>query len=146
MPDLEEAVDGVRRDVTAAIGEWLVPDTSLDRGGFRVLDPFDAALAREADGEALATPDQTTVAVPWAWVGRHVRTARSLDTPHPTDLMGMLATDRVVELRGVTLVRGEGDDLRFSRFIDWTSALAELGIGIFSRPVTDAPPRRPATD
>lgn len=138
MPDPREAVEAVARDVAEAIGAWLTPDPELDRAGFRLLEPF------ESDGEALASPDQATVAVPWAWVGRHVRDEAHAEGPHPTDVMGFLATDQAVELRGVTLVRGESGDLRFSRFVDWTSALADIGVGLFTRPVTDAPPPRPA--
>jgi hypothetical protein len=140
MPDSREAIEAVREDVTTAIAAWLTPATGLDRAGFRVLEPF------EAEGGALASPDGATVAVPWAWVGRHARSDAELDAAHPADVMGFLATDRVVELRGVTLVRREGDELRFSRFVDWTSALADLGIGIFSRPVIDAPQRPPESD
>lgn len=134
MPDPREAVEAVERDVTEAIGAWLMPDPELDRPGFRLLEPF------ESDGEGLTSPDQATVAVPWAWVGRHASDAATPEGTHPTDLMGFLATDRAVELRGVTLVRGESGDLRFSRFVDWTSALADIGVGIFTRPITDAPP------
>ncbi len=59
MPDPNEAIELVQRDVEVGVGEWLRAD-DVDRGGFRILEPFD----REPG--PIAGADGGSVAVPWA--------------------------------------------------------------------------------
>lgn len=122
MPDPSEALELVQRDVERGVGEWLSPD-DVDGAGFRVLEPFD----REPN--PIAAPDGGPVAIPWAWVGRHTG-----------DVMGYLPTGQIVEVRGVTLVRDTEKGPAFSRFIDWVGALGDMGVTVFTRPVTDEGP------
>jgi len=116
MPDPSEALELVQRDVEQGVGEWLSPD-NVDNAGFRVLEPFD----REPN--PIAAPDGGPVAIPWAWVGRHTG-----------DVMGYLPTGQIVEVRDTE--KGPA----FSRFIDWVGALGDMGVTVFTRPVTDAGP------
>ena len=105
------------------MGEWLRADDEVDGAGFRLLEPFD----RE---EVPINSSQTgTVVIPWAWRGRH-----------DGDVMGFAPTGRVVDVHGVTLVRDTDDGPKYSRFVDWISALAQMGVGLFSRPVIDDGP------
>ncbi|MFZ6005134.1 MAG: hypothetical protein ACOYXM_14505 [Actinomycetota bacterium] len=122
MPEALDAHDLVRQDVERGIGEWLRADDEVDSPGFRLLEPFDDP------SDPLVSPNTGTVAVPWAWVGRHVH-----------DVMGYLPTDRVIEVRGVTIVRDTESGPAFSRFVDWVSALAQMGVVVSSRAVTDEP-------
>lgn len=120
MPDPGEALALVRDDVERGMGEWLRADTGIDGSGFRLLEPFDAE-------EVPINSTQTgTVVIPWAWLGRH-----------DGDVMGVTPTGRVIEVHGVTLVRDTDDGPRYSRFVDWVSALGQMGVGLFSRPVID---------
>jgi hypothetical protein len=122
MPDPNEALQLVRDDVTEGIGRWLLSSDDLQNAGFRVLEPFDD------EPEPVRSPATGTVVVPWAWVGRHEE-----------DVMGYLPTHQVVELRGVTLVRDTPDGPGFTRFVDWVSALAQMGITMATRPIEDDP-------
>lgn len=122
MPDPSEALDLVRKDVELGIGQWLTALADIESAGFRILEPFDREPA------PLMCAESGTVVVPWAWVGRH-----------DADVMGYLPTGRTIEVRGVTLVRDTDDGPAFSRFVDWVGALAEMGVGIASRPITDDP-------
>jgi hypothetical protein len=126
MPDPSEAIELVARDVESGMGEWLRADVdSLERAGFRVLEEF----ARDENG--IRGAESGTVAVPWAWVGRH-----------DADVMGFAPTGRVIELRGVTMVRDTEDGPAFTRFVDWITALGQMGISLWTRPVVDdGPPR-----
>jgi hypothetical protein len=111
------------RDVEVGIGEWLRADEDIDGAGFRLLEPFD----READ--QLRNAETGTVVIPWAWVGRH-----------DGDVMGFTPTGRVIDVHGVTLVRDTEDGPKYSRFVDWVSALGQMGVGLFSRPIIDDGP------
>jgi hypothetical protein len=136
MPDPEEARELVRQDVEIGFGSWLRSDADVDRAGFRILEPFDA------ETEPIMNHESGTVVIPWAWVGRHEAVESDDDGgPHPpADAMGYLPTGRVVEVRGVTLVRDTEDGPAFSRFVDWVSALADIGVVVSPRPVTDEVP------
>ena len=78
----------------------------------------------------------------------------ALEEDDDRDVMGYLPTGRTIEVRGVTIVSDRDGDPTFARFVDWVSALAELGIPLLgpagrrrSRPGARplAPPaRRPA--
>ena len=57
--------------------------------------------------------------------------------------MGYLPTGRTIEVRGVTIVSDRAGDPSFARFVDWVSALAELGIPLLARPVVDDPDQDP---
>ena len=120
MPDANEALQRVQEDVEKGIGSWLVEADELENSGFRVLEPFNA------EDVPIRSAATGTVVVPWAWVGRH-----------DEDVMGYLPTGQRVEVRGVTLVRDTPDGLGFTRFVDWISALAQIGVTIASRPITD---------
>ena len=123
MPEPREAEDLVRRDVEEGIGSWLLADESVEGAGFRLLE--DLGLE---DGH-LTNSDAGTVAIPWGYRGRHER-----------DVMGLLPTGRIIDIKGVTLVHETSDGPRFSRFVDWIGALGQMGVGLFSRPVLDDPP------
>jgi hypothetical protein len=127
MPEAQDALELVAQDVQEGMGRWLrADDDSIERAGFRVLEPFDV------EREGIRGPETGTVAVPWAWVGRHEE-----------DVMGFAPTGQVVELRGVTLVRDTEAGPAFSRFVDWVSALGQMGVGLWTRPVVDEGPPRP---
>lgn len=119
MFDPEEAIELVRRDVELGMADWLIADPGLDAAGFRLLDSF-------ADDAAFVGPETGSVAVPWVWVGRHGGVG-----------MGLAPTGNVVEVRGLTVVRDDDGTPTFTRFVDWVSALAGMGVGLFSRPVVD---------
>lgn len=125
MPEPGEALELVIEDVTRGIGEWLRADDDIPGSGFRLLEPF------ERDAEQLRNAETGTVVVPWGWTGRH-----------DGDVMGVTPTGRIIDIHGVTLVRDTEQGPQFSRFVDWISALGQMGVGLFSRPVIDdgAPP------
>lgn len=123
MPDPGEALAMVEEDVKNGMGDWLRAADEVEGAGFRLLEPFD----RE---EVPINSSQTgTVVIPWAWRGRH-----------DGDVMGFAPTGRVVDVHGVTLVRDTDDGPKYSRFVDWTSVLAQMGVGLFSRAVLDDGP------
>ena len=121
MPDAGAARELVQRDVEAGIGSWLVAADDIDRRGFRVLEPFD-------DESAPLQNDGGTVVVPWAWVGRH-----------EAEAMGFRPTGLTIEVRGVTIVSDADGGPTFSRFVDWVSALADMGVSLSTRGVLDDP-------
>lgn len=123
MPEPAEALAMVEEDIRTGIGEWLRAHDDIPGAGFRLLEPFD-------NEEVPINSAQTnTVVIPWAWRGRH-----------DADVMGFAPTGRIVDLHGVTLVRDTDTGPGFSRFVDWTSALAQMGVGLFSRAVIDEEP------
>ncbi|MGH9275341.1 MAG: hypothetical protein ACRDZU_11905 [Acidimicrobiales bacterium] len=123
MPDPIEALALVRDDVERGMGDWLRADEEIDGAGFRLLEPFDV------EDVPINSAQTGTVVIPWAWVGRH-----------DGDVMGFTPTGRVIDLHGVTIVRDTDDGPRYSRFVDWVSALGQMGVGLFSRPVIDDGP------
>lgn len=114
-----DPVQLVKDDVEAGIGRWLTADPEIDGAGFRLVDPFGADPQPMGDG--------STVAVAWAYKGRH-----------DGDVMGYRPTRRTVDLQGVTLVSRAGDEAQFSRFVDWVGGLSQIGVGLFNRPIRDA--------
>jgi hypothetical protein len=123
VPDPGEALALVRDDVERGMGAWLLADDEIDGAGFRLLEPFDSE-------EVPINSTQTgTVVIPWAWRGRH-----------DGDVMGFAPTGRVIDVHGVTLVRDTDDGPTYSRFVDWVSALGQMGVGLFSRPIVDEGP------
>ena len=123
MPIGPEAIDLVRRDVEQGIGSWLIADDDVEGAGFRIQERF------ERDGGLLGNEDTGTNAVPWAFRGRHDR-----------DVMGFLPTGRIIDVEGVTIIHETDDGERYARFVDWVGALAQMGVGLFNRPVLDDPP------
>jgi len=131
MPETDVAMELVQQDVTAQMAAWLEPQS--DDHGFRVLRDEEDDLSNvlsSALGDA---------AVPWTWTGVH----RGLEEDDNRDVMGYLPTGRTVEVRGVTIVSDRGGEPTFARFVDWVSALAELGIPLLARPVIDDPDQDP---
>ena len=115
-----DPVQLVQEDVEAGIGSWLNAESAEGGGGgFRLVDPF--------GGEPQPLGDGRTIAVAWAYKGRH-----------EGEIMGYRPTRRTIDLHGVTLVTGDGADARFSRFVDWMGGLSQLGIGLYNRPIRDS--------
>jgi len=116
MPEIDAAEELVRQDVEQGIGGWLNSAADVDLAGFRVLEPF--------VGDPISNAETGTVAVPWAWVGRH-----------EGEVMGYLPTGNVVEVRGISVVRDTDDGPAFSRFVDWVGVLAQIGVSFTTRPI-----------
>ena len=131
MPETDVALELVQQDVTAALTKWLEPQA--DGHGFAVL------RTDEDDLSNLLSSAIGDVAVPWTWTGVH----RGTEEDDTRDVMGYLPTGRTLEVRGVTIVSDRDGDPTFARFVDWVSALAELGIPLLARPVVDDPDQAP---
>jgi hypothetical protein len=123
MPDPGEALELVMDDVERGMRAWLSVDDDLEASGFRLLEPFD----REPD--QFRNDETGTAVIVWAYRGRHAG-----------DIMGIVPTGRIIDVHGVTIVRDTEEGPRYSRFVDWITALGEMGVGLFSRPIIDEGP------
>lgn len=139
MPDEETALAEVVNDVVAGLSTWLSHEDLGDDGGFLPPDSRDRA--------GIMRSDAGDIAVQWAWRGRHVGRPPKDDDPHDEpdkqDVMGYLPTGEVIEVHGVTIVRDGPDGPLLSRYVDWVSALAQIGVPLGTRPVIDTPPPAP---
>lgn len=109
--DVVETIQVVSRDLTGGF-----------EGIFEGMDDLHA-VGVFADEEVGA--DGVSV-LAWEWPVRHVGS-----------LQGTPATGRELTLRGVTIVDGRGDEVLFSRYIDWLALYAELGAVTIARPAVD---------
>jgi hypothetical protein len=111
---------------------------SLDAEAARALvhDDVRSVFATSFPGEVL-TPhpfeedqhiaSETTVVVPWQWVGRHESTF--LDIP---------ATGIDVDILGVSLLRDDGSEgVLVHRIVDWLTLYQRLGVVIGNRTTID---------
>jgi hypothetical protein len=114
-----DPVQLVKDDVEAGIGSWLKANADIENAGFRLVDPF--------GGDPQPMGDGRTVAVAWAYKGRH-----------EGEIMGYRPTRRTIDLHGVTLVSEANGEPQFSRFVDWMGGLAALGVGLYNRPIRDS--------
>jgi hypothetical protein len=131
MPETDVALEFVQQDVTAHLAAWLEPRS--DGQGF-------AVMGREEDDHShLLSSSLGDVAVPWTWTGVH----RGLEGDDDRDVMGYQPTGKTIEVRGVTIVSDRDGEVTFARFVDWVSALAEIGVPLLARPVVDDPGQDP---
>jgi len=129
MPEPSVALEMVEQDVTQTMAAWL--EAQSDDQGFSVLLHSDEDDLSHVFSSALGD-----VAVPWTWTGVHIGTQDDDDR----DVMGYRPTGRTVEVRGVTIVSDGDTELLYARFVDWVSALAEIGVPLSARPVEDVDP------
>ena len=64
--------------------------------------------------------------MPWTWTGVH----RGIEGDDDRDVMGYQPTGKTIQVRGVTIVSDRGAETTFAGFVDWVSALAEIGISV----------------
>lgn len=128
MPETDVALELVQQDVTANLAAWLEPQSNDQ--GFAVLRDDDDD---EDDLAHLHSSQRGDVAVPWTWTGVH----RGIEGDDDRDVMGYQPTGRTIQVRGVTIVSDRGVEPTYARFVDWVSALAELGIPLAAQPVID---------
>ena len=119
MPEIAAALELVELDVTANLAAWLEPQANDQ--GFAVLRDDDND---ESDLAQLHSSELGDVAVPWTWTGVH----RGILGDDDRDVMGYQPTGKTIQVRGVTIVSDRGPEPTYARFVDWVSALAELGI------------------
>jgi hypothetical protein len=131
MPEIDVALELVQQDVSEGLTAWLEPRS--DDHGFAV------AGRDEDDLSHLLSSSLGDVAVPWTWTGVH----RATDDDEDRDVMGYQPTGLTIEVRGVTIVSDRDGEVTFARFVDWVSALAEIGVPLLARPVVDVPPPNP---
>jgi hypothetical protein len=118
MPNLSTSVDLVERDVIEGLSRSIEP---RDGSGFSLADGF------EFVGDSPITdPEERVVVVPWRWIGQHVE-----------PILGVQASGRVLEVRGVTMVTGDEGDELLHRYIDWAEVLLQLEVRFYERPVVD---------
>jgi hypothetical protein len=127
MPETDVALELVREDVTQGLTAWLEPQSNDQ--GFAVL------RRDEDDLSHLLSSALGDVAVPWTWTGVH----RGIDGDDDRDVMGYRPTGKTIAVRGVTIVSDRDGETTFARFVDWVSALAEIGIPLAAQPVDQAP-------
>ncbi len=106
--------DYVRKELTDTFAEWTGGHAPAP---FAVDFPLPAAI--------LLTDDNTRAAVRWTLTWTHNRA-----------LHGIWPTGRAVELQGCHVVEeiGAGPTWRVTRYIDWLSFYAQLGLGLTGRP------------
>ena len=133
--DFETAHDLIRRDVEAGIAGFVTGIPDDPSHGFQFMEEFD----RWRDG-GVHTRSEDTFVVPWVFRGIH-DVEPQLEGQEPRDVMGFVPTRQVVEVRGCTIAHWETDDAepRFTRFIDWAGAMAQIGVTFLKRPVIDDP-------
>jgi hypothetical protein len=131
MPETDAALELVRDDVTQGLTAWVEPQSNDH--GFAVL------RRDEDDLSHLLSSPLGDVAVPWTWTGVH----RGLEGDDDRDVMGYQPTGKTIEVRGVTIVSDRDGEVTFARFVDWVSALAEIGVPLLARPVVDDPGQDP---
>jgi hypothetical protein len=118
--DTDLAVDLVRKDVAAGVGQWLP-----------AVDGADLEIGVTGQG---ARPDGAPfVTVQWIHRGRN----EGADDP----FVGLAPTGAEVEVHGVTLVEDRGDDEPlFHRYVDWVGTFDQLGLAVSARlPVSERP-------
>jgi hypothetical protein len=119
MP-VENPQELVEKDIGEGLANLFPDDEGIQRGEFRVAEGFEEL-------PVLRTDDGEVAAVPWVWSAR-VRSAFGL----------RLDEDAPIEIAGVTLVSiDEEGETVFRRYVDWLGAYAQLGVGVFARPVID---------
>lgn len=125
--DLE---DLVRRDIAVGLaGQSDEQNENPARTIFAPLKEFNrkrgefpGITARTIDGRRGRT------AVEWSYRGQHVGT-----------LAGIRPTDRVVTVRGVTIVeQRDGKPPLFRRYVDWSEVMGALGVTATFRPTFDS--------
>ncbi len=131
MPEIDVALELVQQDVAEGLAAWLEP-RSNDHG-------FAVLRRDEDDLSHLLSSSLGDVAVPWTWTGVH----RGLEDDDDRDVMGYRPTWQTVQVRGVTIVSDRDGDPTFARFVDWVSALAEIGVPLLARPIVDDPTMAP---
>ena len=129
MPETDVALELVQQDVTAQMAAWLEPQSNDQ--GFAVLR--DNRDDDEDDLAHLHSSQLGDVAVPWTWTGVH----QGIDGDDDRDVMGYQPTGKTIQVRGVTIVSDRDGETTYARFVDWVSALAELGIPLAAQPVLD---------
>ena len=128
MPTPDEALELAQDDVQQGLSQFLNADPDNAGHGFRPLEEFD----RDRESGGLGNGETGTFVVPWAFRGVHDGFSR--------DVMGFEPTRLEVEVRGVSILHTHNDgELQIARFIDWTAALAQIGVGFSKRPVVDSP-------
>ncbi|MEO7428419.1 MAG: hypothetical protein ABIY48_03455 [Acidimicrobiales bacterium] len=126
MIDPTEAEALVARDTELGLADAFAPTE-----GFRVVRPAERDELAMADGSEEPITNGQATAVAWTWSGVHKeRSERIPYTP----------TGRDVEVHGLTVVTEASDGSpRFHRYVDWLSALAQIGVTLSDRPVFDEP-------
>jgi hypothetical protein len=126
MIDPAEVEGMVRDDTRLGLGDAFEPTE-----GFAVVRL--AALDGHGDADVSDDPitNEQATAVAWTWTGRHSAA---------TERLPYQATDRDVVISGLTVVtEDENGEPRFHRFVDWVTALAQIGVTLTDRPVWDVP-------
>lgn len=111
--DVNDAIGAVSRDLAEGFGGIFEATDDV-----RAVDVFAE--------EAVGTMSDSVSVLAWEWPVRHVGS-----------LQGTPATGRDLTVRGVTVIDGRGDELLFSRYIDWLALYAELGAVTIARPPVD---------
>ena len=110
MPiDAAEAVDAVRNDLEAGLGDVF------------------SILQFTSDIEKINAPVMSNndfAAVVW-----------SVNASHDNVFAGLAPTGREVVIEGVTIVSTSSEEPMFRRYIDWSNVLGQLGVSISGRPV-----------
>jgi len=109
MPNFEQALESVRKDIGKGIAEVFEPN-----GASPVSVPEE--LARVLEGTEAAV-----VAVPWVY--RCV---------HTGDFQNLVPTYREIEMHGVTFVNYSQDENNpvFHRYVDWLGVVNQLGLEV----------------
>jgi hypothetical protein len=118
MPDRDPELN-VRHD--AVIATALDVESGLGPF-FEATDGF--SVPTQFGMEPPITNGQMT-AVVWQYAGRH-----------SAEFQGVPATDRVVTIRGTTVVDHSGPEPLFHRYVDWLDVMAQLGLTANMRPAS----------
>jgi hypothetical protein len=126
MIDPAEVEGMVRDDTRLGLGDAFEPTE-----GFAVVRLAERDGLGDADVLDDPITNQQATAVAWTWTGIHTSASERL--PYQP-------TDRPVVVNGLTVVTEDDDgEPRFHRFVDWVSALAQIGVTLTDRPVWDVP-------
>lgn len=117
--DTDQAIELVRQDVAAGVGNWLPEVADLE-----------VALAGNVG-------DSAFVAVRWVHSGRNEKAPRGSDDP----FVGLARDGTGIEVHGVTLVEDCGAEVPlFHRFVDWVGVYDQLGVALSGRLVVSEHP------
>jgi hypothetical protein len=115
--DASEALALVKEDVANGLSPFFPEfDNGTDKGFYQ---------EHRWNDEPLAGSDRW--AFPWLWSGRH-----------EVSFQGVVATNKIVTIRGTTVVDDHDKATVVERYIDWLDVFNQLGIGLSLRtPIND---------
>ena len=118
--DATEVYAAVKSDVDGALSPFFPAEfDGTDKGFYQPPQYVDHII----------TTDANKTAVLWRWAGQH-----------EAEFQGVIATHKVVTIRGVTMVDHDPKTTQqpmFERYVDWLDLFNQLGIGLSLRTPID---------